>query len=83
MECHKDPKTGNRYWVVRRTERGQAVASEYSGDSPTGKTIVGEVQAVTARKPAGAVRLSRSRQDEPSIIESWAFSTSGLQLQDQ
>lgn len=83
MECHNNQSSADKHWIVRRGEQADAIATEYADDQPTGRTVVGTLSRVREARPASAATLSRSRQDDPAIIESWVFPPEGTLIQDQ
>lgn len=83
MECRDNHPSSDRHWIVRRGEQVEAIAAEYADEQATGRTVVGTLARVREAKPAGAATLTRSRQDDPAIIESWVFPPQGLHIPDQ
>jgi hypothetical protein len=83
MECHNNQSSPDRHWIVRRGEQAEVIAAEYADDQATGRTVRGTLARVRGAKPSGAATLSRSRQDDPAIIESWVFAPAGTLIHDQ
>ena len=61
-------------------DQTEAIAMEYVEDKPTGRKVAGSLAKVRESTPTGAVMLTRSSQDDPSIIESWVFPPPGTQI---
>lgn len=80
MECHKNQSSSDKHWIIRKGDQTEAIAMEYVEDKPTGRKVAGSLAKVRESTPTGAVMLTRSSQDDPSIIESWVFPPPGTQI---
>lgn len=81
MECQGVKSCSDYYWIIRKGDQTEeAIAVEYVEDQPTGRKIAGSLAKVRESMPPGAVTLTRSSQDDPSIIESWVFQPPGAQI---